>query len=93
VAESATVIEVQSRPAESDGAPVDVAGLARLASSTGGRMIDPRAADGWLPADSGSTITVTERRSFDLWQNFTLVIALCALLGVDWATRLFRGLV
>jgi hypothetical protein len=93
VAESATVLEVQPRAAESDPAPVDLAGLARLASSTGGRVIDPQSPEGWLAAESGQSMTVVESRSFDLWQNFTLVVALCLVLGADWMTRLFRGLV
>jgi hypothetical protein len=87
------VIEVQPRPAESAPAPVDVAGLSRLAAGTGGRVVDPQAADGWLAADSAQPVTVVERRTFDLWHNFSLVLCLCVLMAADWGTRLSRGLV
>lgn len=93
LAEMATKIEVVSRPGEKDFAPVDAAALERVAAATGGRVIDPAAADGWLKANSAEPATVVRRQSYDLWHNFTVLLALSALLAADWTMRLFRGYV
>ena len=76
-----------------DDAPVDMGLLGRLASATGGRVIDPAAADGWLPTAPETPTTVVKRQSFDLWHNFALVLVLCVLMAGDWSLRLFRGYV
>ncbi len=93
VAEAATSVEVTSAPAESDPAPVDASALARLASATGGRLVDPLSADGWLAPSAAERLTTVERRSFDLWHNFSLLLLLSVLLAADWTLRLFRGYV
>jgi hypothetical protein len=93
VSDVATVIEVTPRAGERDPAPVDVAWLARLASETGGRVIDPQAEDGWIKSDAVSTVKTVRAQSFDLWHNFTMLLALCVLLAADWTLRLFRGFV
>jgi len=93
LADITTVVEAEPRPTENDDAMVDSRLLARLAAATGGRVIDPSVADGWLPAAPPSSSTVVKRQSFDLWHNFALVLLLCALLAADWSLRLFRGFV
>ncbi|MCC7421088.1 MAG: hypothetical protein IT428_12470 [Planctomycetaceae bacterium] len=93
VSDVATVIEVVPRAGERDPAPVDVAYLARLASETGGRVVDPQAEDGWLKPEAASTVKTVRAQSFDLWHNFTMLLALCVLLAADWTLRLFRGFV
>jgi len=35
--------------------------------------------------------TVEVARSIDLWNNYSLVLLLCALLGFDWLLRMLRG--
>ena len=93
VSETASFIEVLPRPGEGDDAPVELGLLARLASATGGRMIDPTAPDGWLPTEPAASPTIIQRESLDLWHNFSLLLVLCLLLASDWSLRLFRGLV
>ncbi len=93
LAEMATFVEAVPRPGEQDDAPVNMALLGRLASATGGRVIDPAAVDGWLPNEPESSTTVVKRQSFDLWHNFALVLVLCVLMAGDWSLRLFRGYV
>jgi hypothetical protein len=93
LAEISTIIEAAPRPREDDPSPVDAAFLARLASATGGRVIDPTSADGWLPPVEGPPTTVQRRQSFDLWHNSALLLVLCTLLAADWSLRLFRGYV
>jgi hypothetical protein len=93
VAEIATTIEVAPRAAEGDAAPVNAEALARLAAATGGRVIDPAAADGWLPAAPPAQEFVVRQQPFDAWRNFTLLGVLCVLLAGDWSLRLFRGYV
>jgi hypothetical protein len=36
---------------------------------------------------------VPRSRTVDLWENYSLVVALVALLGLDWLIRLRRGYV
>ncbi len=93
VSDTATFLEALSRPGEADDAPVDLGLLARLASATGGRLIDPATPDGWLPAEAETAATIVERQSIDLWHNFSLLLILCLLLAGDWSLRLFRGYV
>lgn len=93
LAEGVAVIEVSPGRTEMDDSPVDAAALARLAAATGGRSIDPSAADGWLTAEAAPPTVVVRRQAFDLWHNFTFLLALCTLMAVDWSLRLFRGYV
>ncbi len=93
LAEMATFVEAVPRPGEQDDSPVNMSLLGRLASATGGRIIDPAAADGWLPSTAEPPAIVVKRQSFDLWHNFTLVLVLCVLMAGDWTLRLFRGYV
>jgi len=93
LAESSVVFEVASRGQEADGSPVDLATLQRWASATGGRIVDPAAADGWVSGDVAPSVTSVRRQPFDLWHNFSLLLLLCLLLAADWSLRLFRGFV
>lgn len=92
-AETMTAIDVDEARSETSATGVDDANLARIAASTGGRRIDLAQKDTWPTADRAQKHTVEQTRAFDLWNNFSLVIALCLLLGVDWAIRLVRGYV
>jgi hypothetical protein len=91
-AEVSTVIEVAPKGrTEADDVTVNAAALARLAATSGGRVIDPAVADGWLPTSSPEPEAVVRSRPVDLWHNFTLLLVLCALMAADWVLRLFRG--
>ena len=93
LADMAAMIEVIPRPGEKDDAPVNAAALQRLAAATGGRVIDPTAPDGWLPAKPPEPVTIVRRQSYDLWRNFSLLLLLSGFLAADWSLRLFRGYV
>lgn len=93
LADMATFVEVVPRPGEDDALPVDMGLLGRLASATGGRIIDPTAPDGWLPDAPETNTVIIKRQSLDLWHNFAVLLTLCVLLAADWTLRLFRGYV
>ena len=87
-AEATAVIDVQkARPEEGN---VDRAALARLANGTGGLEVDPDDPQAW-PSAGGGARSITYARVMDLWNNFTLLSVLAALLGIDWLLRLGRG--
>ena len=65
--------------------------IARLTASTGGRVIDPTTAEGWLPNAAPASTTVVRQQPIDLWHNFTLMLVLAGLMAADWSLRLFRG--
>jgi hypothetical protein len=90
-AEAITSMQVaESHGEEGD---IDLYNLARIAQNTGGRMIDPAVAETW-PAPGEEILPSVQRfHTIDLWNNFTLLLILCGLLGADWFIRLFKGLV
>ena len=92
-AEGTTVIDVEEARSETAGVGIDHVNLARIAAATGGRVIDLHDPQTWPDADGQPAETVTRTRQLDLWNNFTLLIVLCALLGTDWLLRLLRGYV
>lgn len=92
-AETTTVLDVDPSRGEEEDAGVDRANLERIATSTGGRLIDPRDAQTWPTPASGPRAVIEESRTVDLWNNYTLMLVLCAMLGVDWLLRLVRGYV
>jgi hypothetical protein len=73
------------------GADVDRANLARIAAATGGQVIDPARQETW-PA-GGESALVPRVHTANLWENFSLLVLLCVLLGVDWVLRLLKGYV
>jgi hypothetical protein len=93
VAEGSCLIEVDEARSETADVGVDHANLARIAASTGGRVIDPADPQTWPNADGQPAEPVMRARQLDLWSNFSLLIALCVLLGIDWMLRLLRGYV
>jgi hypothetical protein len=93
LADSVTTIDVTPLHGEVDGSPVDRANLARLAASTGGVVVDPYNSATWPQSDLRQWEPLTVARTLDLWQDYTLLLALCLLLGIDWVVRLVRGYV
>lgn len=92
-AEVTTAIDVEPQGVESDRAPADAAALARLAVATGGRVIDPADPRTFPAVDDSSAGLVERTVSFDLWNDYILMLLLCVLLGVDWGIRLLKGFV
>lgn len=92
-AESATMIDVEEARSELAATGIDHANLARIAAGTGGHVIDLNNADSWPTADEQPAEMETRTRRLDLWNNFSLLVLLCLLLGSDWLLRLVRGYV
>ena len=92
-AESATSFEAEAPPSGGADPGVDRAALARLAAATGGRVVDPARPESWPAPEGQAPPAVQQPHTADLWNNFTLLLVLCGLLGVDWLIRLFKGLV
>jgi hypothetical protein len=92
-AEASTAVEAHDANTELDGASVDRSALARIAAGAGGKVIDPADSQTWPKAPDEQRPTVEETRRVNLWDNFTLIVALCVVLGGDWLLRLFRGFV
>jgi hypothetical protein len=92
-AEGQTVVHMEEPRGEDSDNGIDHANLARLASATGGKIVDPARPETWpAPADSPRPI-LTHERTIDLWSNFTLILILCTLLAVDWVCRIMKGFV
>jgi hypothetical protein len=92
VAESRTSFEVEGGRGEEDNG-VDRTALARLATATGGRVIDTANPESWSVANEQTGPAVQEQRTFDPWSNSTFILLLCGFLGTDWFIRLLRGYV
>jgi hypothetical protein len=93
IAESEARFEVMATGREHVDTGVDRAGLERLASATGGKAVDPARPETWPEPGAGDRPQLARARTVDLWENYALVLALVALLGLDWLVRLRRGLV
>jgi hypothetical protein len=92
-AEGSAVLEIDEPREETADAGVDRANLARIATATGGQMLDPARPETWPQDDIGSTRSASQARTLDLWNGGTLLYLLCAMLGIDWLVRLRRGYV
>jgi hypothetical protein len=92
-AEGTTVIDVDPPRAELAGVQVDQDNLARIAAATGGKVIDLDDPATWPTSEDSPRVSVAQAQTLDLWNNFTLLLVLCALLGTDWLLRLLRGYV
>ncbi|MCC7191222.1 MAG: VWA domain-containing protein [Phycisphaeraceae bacterium] len=93
LAEVVTPIDIEEPRGEASGTDVDAANLARIASATGGKAINLDDAKTWPTSVTTDRVTLDKRHDWDLWNNFTLLVVLCLLLGTDWLLRLLRGYV
>jgi hypothetical protein len=93
VAETKVAVTCRPRVTERADAPSDILEMKRIATVTGGNVVDISDAETWPARRSSAMLTVVERRSMDLWQNFVLPVLLCLALGLDWTLRLLRGFV
>ena len=84
---------VESSESTAQPAGVNQANLRRIAAATGGQWIDAANPATWPTAETVSTDTVPQVRTFDLWNTFTLLLLLLAVLGTDWALRVVKGFV
>jgi hypothetical protein len=90
-AEGSAVLDVEQARLELDDSPVDRANLARIAGSTGGKVIDPGDPQTW--PDSAGKVALSERVTLDLWNRWVLLILLSIVAGADWLLRLLHGYV
>lgn len=90
-AETSLVVEAIAPRGETDDAGVDRAALAEIASRTGGRVIDLSDPQTWPSPAAGPPPQIEERRTVNLWENFSLLTLLCLVMGGDWLARLLRG--
>jgi hypothetical protein len=91
-AESMTTLDVDEPRPERDGLPPDLVNLSRIASSTGGKVIDPADPKAW-PTSTSEPVEVPERVTCDLWSRGWLLVLLALVAGTDWLLRLLRGYV
>jgi hypothetical protein len=92
-ADTATAIDVEESKGELADVRVDANNLARIAAATGGRRIDLADPATWPTSSDVPRVAVRQTQTLDLWNNFSLPLLLCGLLGVDWLLRLLRGYV
>jgi hypothetical protein len=93
VAAATAVVHIDLSRAEENDRGIDHANLQRLATSTGGSVIDTARPDTWPQAKTQPHSVVIQQRTFDLWNNFVLISLLCGLLGIDWTCRIVKGFV
>jgi hypothetical protein len=86
-------IDVQDRRGELAATTVDRGAMLRIATMTGGKVINPNDKSTWPATEKIEKITIEQARQFDLWSRYVLVTMLMALLGADWVIRLLRGYV
>ncbi|MEO6848934.1 MAG: hypothetical protein ABI443_14400 [Chthoniobacterales bacterium] len=91
VAEQTIAVDVEKSSAETSNTRINEPNLARIASATGGNKIDRGNAKTWPTPENIGKVSVEQVSNFDLWNNFTLLILLCLLLGTDWFLRLIKG--
>lgn len=90
-ADMLVALDVDEPRSELTTTGVDRDALGRIASMTGGRIINPEDPGTWPTKDNPQPLTIARTHSLDLWGNFTLLLLLAALLTVDWTIRLVRG--
>jgi hypothetical protein len=93
LAEVVTAIDIEASRGEAASTDVDAANLARIATATGGKAINLVDSKTWPTSAEVQPVTLEQRKDLDLWNNFTLLVVLCGLLGADWLLRLLRGFV
>jgi hypothetical protein len=92
VAETTALVDATADAGETSAVGVNRANLARIATATGGRVVDATQPETWpTPAESDRE-RVVQTRQVELWGGYSLVL-LCVLLGLDWTIRLLRGYV
>ena len=74
-------------PAELVELAADRGLLTRLATLTGGRVVEPWQADDLVAAFGPPSVTVRERRQLELWNSWALLAAMLLLASAEWLLR------
>jgi hypothetical protein len=90
-AEGTAVLYVAEGGAENNDVQVDRENLTRIAERTGGRVVDLARPETWPDSGDRPSRMVPGARTLDLWNNYSLVLLICGLLGADWIIRLRKG--
>ncbi|MBI2438416.1 MAG: VWA domain-containing protein [Lentisphaerae bacterium] len=90
-ADAESVVDVREPEPESAPGTVNAANLERLAAATGGRRIVPDDPASWMAGAPKVKNMVQQTRTLDFWTGYELLLALIAILGLDWLLRLLRG--
>ena len=93
VAETQVAVSCRPLATERTDTPGNMPELRRMATVTGGNVVDISDEGTWPASRGPDMLTVAERHTADLWQNFVLPVLLCLALGLDWTLRLLRGFV
>lgn len=93
VADSTVAVDVERAPDEMARRGTDLAALRRIASATGGRMIDAYDPATWPARDKTDAPAIQYTRTVDMWNSYCLLIATVAVLSLDWLLRMLRGFV
>ncbi len=92
-AEVVTAFDAQAAPGELPAPPPDLNLLERLATATGGRLIDADDPATWPEPSTGETIFGRETVTIDWAHTIWILAALTLVLGADWLIRLMKGFV
>jgi hypothetical protein len=93
LADRRSVVEVSSAQGEDPRALPNLSALQRLASGTGGQVVDLSKPETWPTFEQPDKLTIREAKTFDPWSSFTLLLLLVLVLAADWLLRLLRGFV
>jgi hypothetical protein len=66
-------VSTASHGDELSGLPPDLAGLRKLAESTGGSLLNDGAPDGWAAAGTPNLTTLVSKRSQPLWDRWAIL--------------------
>jgi len=91
LADASTTIDVERPPGEMSRVRNDLVDLQRLASETGGSLVDPSDPNTW--PEARETQTVQRKAVADLWSHFWILGLLTLTLAFDWLLRLLHGFV
>jgi hypothetical protein len=93
IADRRTAVDVDDAAIETARLAADQTTIRRLASGTGGQVINLDDPTTWPTHNQADTATVLQSRTFDPWGSFYLLVGLVLVLAVDWLLRLLRGFV
>jgi hypothetical protein len=93
LADTATAIDVDAPRGERNSIDVNLPNLARIADGTGGKVIDLNNSDTWPIVENAAEVRADRHFSWRLWDNYSLLVLLCIVFGIDWTIRLLRGYV
>ena len=93
IAETSVSVDIDPPAGEMDRRQNDLALLEAITSASGGRIVEPGDSTTWPRAGVAAPPAVRPVVTTDLWSDLYLLIALVAILTVDWLLRLLHGFV